>query len=56
MPKLPSGRTVAIDHAPLCELVLRADSERDASLLMFMENGHEILRYIGVHEAETRAD
>lgn len=56
MPKLPSGRSVVVDFAPMCKLIKRAECEGDASLLLFVEDPGVFSRLILLHEAEFRSD
>jgi hypothetical protein len=54
MPKLPSGRSVVVDFAPMCRLIRQAEREGDASLLLFVEDPGVFSRLILLHEAEFR--
>jgi hypothetical protein len=56
MPKLPSGRSVVVDFAPMCRLLKQAECEGDASLLLFVEDPGVFSRLILLHEAEFRPD
>jgi hypothetical protein len=56
MPKLPSGRSVVVDFAPMCRLMRQAECEGDASLLLFVEDPGVFSRLILLHEAEFRPD
>jgi hypothetical protein len=56
MPKLPSGRSVVVDFAPMCKLIRQAESEGDATLLLFVEDPGVFSRLILLHEAEFRPD
>jgi hypothetical protein len=56
MPKLPSGRSVVVDFAPMCKLIKQAEREGDAGLLLFVEDSHVFCGLIDLHEAEFRPD
>jgi hypothetical protein len=56
MPKLPSGRSVVVDFAPICKLMRQVECEGDASLLLFVEDPHVFCGLIDLHEAEFRPD
>lgn len=56
MPKLPSGRLVAVDSSPIEELAQRASDEENAGLLLFVENDLALAGLLEVVEVEWRSD
>ena len=56
MPHLPSGRAVAINLTPLLELAGRAETDRDPSALIHLEEMPRVMSLIPVLELEERGD
>jgi hypothetical protein len=56
MPKLPSGRTIAVDASPFDDLIERARTERNAALLLSIRHPRHILPLLQVVEVEERLD
>ncbi|MBJ7327895.1 MAG: hypothetical protein JHC52_11200 [Chthoniobacterales bacterium] len=56
MPKLPSGRYIAIDASPFDDLIERARTERNAALLLCIGHPRHILPLLHVVEVEERPD
>ena len=56
MPKLPSGRSIAIDASPFDDLIERARTERNAALLLSIRHPRHILPLLQVVEVEERFD
>lgn len=56
MPKLPSGRSVAVDASPFDDLIERARTERNAALLLSIRHPRHILPLLQVVEVEERFD
>jgi hypothetical protein len=56
MPKLPSGRNIAIDASPFDDLIEQARTERNAALLMSVRRPRQILPLLQVIEVEERSD
>ncbi|MFZ4483072.1 MAG: hypothetical protein ACOYOL_03725 [Chthoniobacterales bacterium] len=52
MPRLPSGRSAAINYESLSNLLKRATDTHDAGLLLFLENEREIFRWLDVIQVE----
>lgn len=56
MPRLPSGRAVAIDASPFDDLIKQASAECSSSLLLGMEHPQHILAHFNVLAVEQRSD
>lgn len=56
MPKLPSGRNIAVDASPFDDLIERARTERNAALLLSIRHPRHILPFLQVVEVEERFD